>query len=427
MLHRHEPVTEEEMEWESPRYSVCETIRQAYHLITKTDDGLIHYDNDLVEAKLKLREATAMAKAMSEKLAQKKPNWFWNFWDKNPEAVSKRPELRRPIDVLLIAFDDYANTGYRFWLCAKELGLNSLMVKGIRHNFDYPDQAPLHPSCRHQPHSREPFLYMTPGLESLIESSNVIHLLASHFPYCAAKWDQHPVIIQHGGTAYRQATEKHNEFFNKFVDKTIIQCPDLLGHGAKDEVLIYYPVDTNFIRPDFAKKDPSKLVVGHFPSNIIADVKGTNTIMMAVDELLNAGYPIKWLGPDGIKQWQVWPWEKQLERIKTCDVIVETCAPKQGDKSYGEWGNAALEAAASGCVIVTNCVHQDIYEREYGHLGIHVANDPETLKKELVRLTKLSDDELLGEKKACCEWAETNHSIPATAERLWNRVYSRYF
>ena len=418
-LHRHEPVPEEEMRYSSPRHSICETLREAYHFL----EGTQHED-----VRLKLREATAMAKAMSEKLSEKKPNWYWNFWSKKQENMNKMsPSLRRPIDVLLVAYDDYANTGYRFWQCAKELGLNSLMVKGIYHNFDYPHQAPLHPSLRHPPYMKNPYCVMAPGLESLIESSNVIHLLASHYPMCAAKWQTHPVIIQHGGTAYRQAPEENNAFFNKLVDRTVVQCPDLFGHGAKNEVLIYYPVDTGVIRPDFTKKHPDKLVVGHFPSNVAADVKGTNTIMQAIDELLNAGYPIKYVGPDGINQWQVWPWEKHLERIKKCDVIVETCNPTQGDKAYGEWGNAALEAAASGCVIVTNCVHQDIYEREYGNLGIHVANDPEALKQELVRLCGLSSDRLLVEKKACCEWAETNHSIPATAERLWNKVYSRYF
>lgn len=416
MLHRHDPVSETEMTYQSPRYSVCEAIREAYLLI------------DHKEARVKLREATAMAKAMSQKLSEKKPNWYWNFWDRNPNNwESMHIGLQRPIDVLLIAFDDYANTGYRFWLCAKSLGLNALMVKGIRHNFDYPFQAPLHPSLRHQPYMKEPFAVMAPGLESLIESANVIHLLASHYPMCAARWEEHPVIIQHGGTAYRQAPEKNNAFFNKLVEQTIVQCPDLLGHGAKEEVLIYYPVDTDYIRPDFTKKHKDKLVVGHFPSNTMADVKGTNTIMQAIDELLLDGYPIKYNGPDGINVWKVFPWVEHLKRIKSCDVIVETCNPMQGDRAYGEWGNAALEAAASGCVIVTNAIHQEIYEREYGELGIHVANNPEALKRELVRLTELSDSELLAEKEACCEWATTNHSIPATAERLWDKVYSRYF
>ena len=414
-LRKHTPVSEKEMLTVSPRNSICETIRQAYH---KIDDP---------DARLDLRMAVSMAKAMSRKMSGEKKNWFWNYWDDNPEFFKRTGKSRPPIDVLFITHDDYSNTGYRFWQCARELGLNSVMVKGVRHPYDYPHQAPLHPSLRHRPHQNKPNAYMAPGIESLIDSANVIHLLASQFPYCTARWDKHPVIIQHGGSAYRQYPEENNEFFNPFVDKTIIQCPDLLGHGAKNESLIYYPVDTNYIQPDFAKKGTDKIVVGHFPSNISSDVKGTNTIMRAIDELVIDGYPIKYIGPTGNKPWEVWPWKKHLERLKQCDVIVETCNPKQGKKAYGEWGNAALEAAASGCVIVTNCIHQDIYEKEYGELGIHVANDPETLKDELVRLTGLSDSALMEEKKACHKWAETNHSIPATAERLWEKVYSRYF
>ena len=42
-----------------------------------------------------------------------------------------------PIDVLLIAKNDWANTGARFWRCLLSLGLNAVMVKGEKHPFQY--------------------------------------------------------------------------------------------------------------------------------------------------------------------------------------------------------------------------------------------------------------------------------------------------
>ena len=63
MLHKHEPISESEMNAASPRNSICETLRGIYH---STEDP---------DIRLKCREAVSMAKAMSAKLEEKKPNW----------------------------------------------------------------------------------------------------------------------------------------------------------------------------------------------------------------------------------------------------------------------------------------------------------------------------------------------------------------
>lgn len=412
-LRDHKPVPESEMEVVSCRQSICEMIRQIYHMV---DDE---------EVKLKLRIASSMGKSMSRKLSEYKKNWYWNEWALNPAGFrSYHKRFLKPINVLMIAYDDFANTMYRFWLCAKKLGLNAIAVKGVSHPFKYPYQAPLHPSLMNQPISSAPLTVLSPGLEYLIKSANVIHLFASTYPLCAAKWKNHPVVIQHGGTYYRQHPKECNGLFNQLAHKTVIQCPDLLGLGAKNESLIYYPVDTTFIQPDFSKKG-EKLVVGHFPSN--PKVKGSEKILEVVNQLIEKGYDIEFHGPGGKDKWPLISWAKNLERFIKCDVIVETLSPHQNGKPFGEWGNTALEAAASGCIIISNCTHQDIYQKEYGSLGIHVANDKDALKAELVRLSMLNDDELLKEKKACRKWAEEKHSIPATAERLWDKVYSDFF
>jgi hypothetical protein len=323
-------------------------------------------------------------------------------------------------DVLFLTYDDNANTGYRFWQCARSLGLNVAMFKGKTHDFGYPNQAPLHPSLMHEPLCVFPTTIMAPGIESLINSSKVIHLIASTYPMAAVDWKKKKVIVQHGGSVYRQNPKASNDFFNRFVDKTVIQCPDLLGLGAKDETLIYYPIDTDLIKPDFKKKG-DKLVVGHFPSN--QDVKGTDAICQVVADLgEKIEYRGVWPGENKLKSWPA-----NLNRMKECDVIIESLSPEQDGKVFGEFGNTALEACALGCVCVSNCLKQDVYRREYGDLGIHVANCSESLKEEILRLSRLDDEHLLMEKRDCYKWVSEKHSIPATAKRLWDKVYSRYF
>ena len=74
MIHKHEPVTEEAMNWISPKRTICQLIREIYH---KSSDP---------EVRLLCREATAMAKAMTAKLIEDKGEDFLKtFWDENPD------------------------------------------------------------------------------------------------------------------------------------------------------------------------------------------------------------------------------------------------------------------------------------------------------------------------------------------------------
>jgi glycosyltransferase involved in cell wall biosynthesis len=82
--HKHEPVSEQEMDWISPLNTICETIRGIYSL------------TDNPEARLKCREATAMAKAMSRKLTQYKAGWREGFFDPNPNFAGMFLQERKP-------------------------------------------------------------------------------------------------------------------------------------------------------------------------------------------------------------------------------------------------------------------------------------------------------------------------------------------
>lgn len=338
----------------------------------------------------------------------------------------QRATGHKPIDVLMIAKNDWANTGYRFWRCLLSLGLNVLMVKGESHTFQYPVQAPIHPSLTSVPIALHPVLVMAPGLESLLDSAHVIHTIGSTWPLVPFDWENVNLVNQHGGTTYRLDPDSCNAAMDPQAKATIIQCPDLLELGASNEHLIYYPVDTDLIQPQYERKDSKRLVIGHFPSD--PRVKGTNTIFGAIKKINRKHRDFIYEGPQnerGIKHWM--PWEKNIARMRNCDVIIETLATTNFKKKFGEWGNTALEAAASGCIVISNCLSEDVYKREYGGLGIRVANDPEALEAHLEEIIGLSDLELHQEKASCRAWAEQFHSMGATAERIWQKIYKEFF
>jgi hypothetical protein len=338
----------------------------------------------------------------------------------------------KPIDVLLLAKNDWANTGYRFWRCLLSLGLNAVMFKGNGHAFGYPNQAPIHPSLTGLPIDLYPVTVMTPYLESLLAQARVVHFIASTFIVCPT-WQWGPdtkVVVQHGGSTYRLAPERSNAVFNPLADATIIQCPDLLGLGAKNEHLVYYPVDVDKIRPDFEPKFPGKLIVGHFPSD--PTVKGTAQILEVIRRLEADPKTREKFGYQGVRNvegTQHWVgWEENLDRMAACDVIIETINPEIAGKKFGEWGNTTLEASALGKIVVTNTHAADVYAREYGTFVPRIANDAAQLEITLRELILHTDERRIDNlKRLHRQWVETNHSMEATAKRLWDKVYRHFF
>jgi len=328
------------------------------------------------------------------------------------------------LDVLCLTKYDWANSVFRYVKCLKSLGLKVIFFKGESHHFSYPEQGMIHPAIGNAPpHTclgQHPLIVKVPELKKLAEKAKVIHYFASNFIDTGADLSGKKVIGQHGGSMYRQDPDAVNAFFNPIVDATIIQCPDLLGLGAKNEHLVYYPVDTDYIIPDFRRKN-KKLLIGHFPS--YTESKGTNTILKVIRGLNGKVKDrFEYVGIE-TPMAQNLSWLEHLKRVNDCDILIETCNPIFMGKQFGAFGNAALEAAALGKIVVTNDLYQNIYKKEYGDCELVIANNGNELKNVLTKLLSLSDDEILEKKRKTREWAERNHSIPVTAKRLFDKIY----
>lgn len=338
-------------------------------------------------------------------------------------------QSKRKKKILMLTAHDWANTGYRFSKCLEMLGFDVTAYKGANHVFQYPKQMELHPSLnniRTFTYNGIPLWYVEArDLARKTRKADIIHFIASTFVDVGIPFKNKKVVVQHGGHTYR-ANPALADFFNKITDATIIQCPDLLGLGSNNEHLIYYPVQLDVLKPEYKPKE-GFLRIGHFPSN--PKTKGTEKILKVIEELSGNHLLRSKFGYVGIrvldKSVRI-PWEQHINRVRECDVLIETCNPESDGKTYGEWGNAAIEAAALGKIVVTNSLAQDIYAREYGECALHIANTPEELQKQLEIIIKMSDQEILKEKKKTYQWVKKNHSMEATAKRLWDKIYSKF-
>jgi len=327
----------------------------------------------------------------------------------------------KDIDVLALTYNDWCNTLYRYCKCLEYKNFNVVAYKAVPHDFAYPKQIPVHPALdRRQPIDWYPIVVVSPELKYLIERANIIWFHAASYIETGADITNKKVVVSYSGGTYRRGTELCNSFFNPIIKASIIQYPAMLGWGAKNAQLIYYAVDTDFIQPDYNQKD-KKITIGHFPSD--PRNKGTERIFGVIAELLKE-YKDKFQFVATKKNVD---WLTQLKFMCQCDVVIESIqyfiSREDTDQPHGEWANTALEAAASGCIVISNTHHRDIYEKEYGDLEIVVANDEKQLKEKLIEVIEMSYSDRLEKKMATRKWAEKYHSIPATAERLYEKVF----
>jgi len=322
-------------------------------------------------------------------------------------------------DVLMLMKDDNSNTGWRFFKCLQYLGLDVIALKGDMHPFYYPEQVPVHPVLAKLPNNH--LMMEAFELGWLAKKAKVLHFIASKLIHPGVNLVEKKIVMQHGGGAYRANHDNINPHYNQVVDTTIIQMPDLLGHGANNEQWIYYPVDTEYLEPDFARHG-KKLKIGHFPSLPLH--KGTGKIIEIMKGLEDKyGDRFEYVGVKDTSRSGLVMWNEGLNRVRECDIIIEAMEMKAQGQTYGEWGNTAIEAAALGKIVITHSLKKDLYKKEFGSCALNIANDPDTLKETLINILSLSDNEIFEMKRNTRAWVEEKHSIPVTAKRLWEKVY----
>lgn len=328
-------------------------------------------------------------------------------------------------NLMLITNNDWSNTAYRFTKSLKEVNCRMSMIKLNKHIFNYKYQG-ITLNLKNNIISNYPNIYNIEDSENffinLVDNFENIWFHASQIPYINQKKIIDYLLnknyfVSHGGSSYRNNMSIVSKYFNKICKRTLIQCPDLLKGKSNSESLIYYPVDVNFIIPDFSFKNNNNLVVAHYPSS--EATKGSDIIIPILKKfedkiIINCTTLIG-------KNKSRTDWENNLKRYKECDVYVETIKPILHNKDYGEWGNTCLEAAASGCIVLTNCTHLDLYIKNYKNIPpILICNNALELEKNIELLIKMSREEILELKKRFRKWCEEYHNFKITGEKIKN-------
>lgn len=227
------------------------------------------------------------------------------------------------------------------------------------------------------------------------------------------------VYVFHGGSKYRLDPEQTNKLFNPIVDGTIIQTPDLLNLGAKNEVWIPPPMDIDALpSPEYTRKNKTKLIVGHFFYRPERKAKGSIAIKETIDKL-----------PKKIKnKFKFWfpeeevSWKDNIERIEKCDILIDAIQLTSRGRRYGAWGMQALEAACMGKIVLSHS-YDKYYKEVFGRCGILPINSIPQLRKTLISLSEMNSTKIMKLKKDTRRWAEKYHSFNYVGNRIKKEVF----
>jgi hypothetical protein len=164
----------------------------------------------------------------------------------------------------------------------------------------------------------------------------------------------------------------------------------------------------------------NKLIFSHYPST--KNVKGSDKIFKILnkfkDKIIIKSCSINMREKDNKD------WLENIGRYKECDVYIETLMPKLNGLDFGEWGNTCLEAASSGCIVITNCTHLELYKKNYKNdPPILISNSMIDIEKNINYLLKLNKNDIINLKKKHRKWVDTYHNLKYTGKLLKEYIF----
>ena len=307
-------------------------------------------------------------------------------------------------DVVFLSHGDWANIGSHLAEALRRVGINARSWAGWHLKMNMPIQSSIYN-----------------GWEQVypdVESAKVVWLMHGYIfkhRHIPIRKDQ-LVCAYHGGPPLMRMDSGgvHQDFFGRYRRRDLhpvhfIQMPRLYDqcYFLERRHLLSPPVDLDRLQPIYYNGS-KRITLGHFPRNT-----GTGLLTKGHEDVLSVFKSVKRRLPFQLVDTEFINWLSHIERIKKCDVWIEKLS-----KICPEWGVSALEAAALGKAVVTQFVHRDTYEKEYGPRPIIAANTKEELRKALMELSVANPEELRDIQRKTRAWVEKYHSFEVVGKRL---------
>lgn len=289
--------------------------------------------------------------------------------------------------ILNVCRHDWANFSYDNHLAMQSVGIDSVCVKLKRHEYEYKNQAQT---------------ISEPTLKELVKEADIVQVFHSDkwmHQYLKGK----KVIVYHAGSTYRM----HHAYYNHLwrdADLHVVCLGEFWKLAPKNKRYLVGAMEM----PASYSNCHLPLEIAHYPSN--ADVKGTNHIINMLSSISSDKYYFK-CDTNEVD------YKEQIDRLKACDIYIEMFKMELGQNVYGSFGITALEAAAMGKIVVTNNLHHELYQYEYGDCALQIVNTEQDFKDKINQLINLSTHELRELQHNTKQWA-LKHSYTATGDRI---------
>lgn len=297
--------------------------------------------------------------------------------------------------MLNVCVDDWANFSHNI--------ANSLRSVGV-----YCDDVKLNPHINN--YSSQSKVITRQHLSEIVNDYDVINCIHNNFRLFAGYYAHSQSKIHnvfYTGSDYRNNHIHLTDYFNHFVNKSVICLGEFANHGAKN---MSYFIGGTELTPHFRKlKYP--LVVGHYPSN--SEVKGSERICRVMREFKSEKIVFDF------DETQL-SHDEHIKRLDRCDIYIELFNENLNGKKYGSWGLTAMEAASLGKVVMTMNLSDDVYQKYYGDHKLNLFTDDKSFKDTLNKIISMSLTEIEAMQYNTYNWVNQKHSLMASGYHLKN-------
>ena len=300
--------------------------------------------------------------------------------------------------ILILTERDYANFAYDFVCSLKSIGIDCRGLKLEAHRFVYNKQLEIV--------DVNSMISIAMGYDIVI----CVHGRMSFFSSYYNKLKHKIHYVYYTGSLFRNNPEKHMEFFNKHVERSIVALPEFWKYDLKNKIYMVGSVDIDKYK--FIDNTNDLLEIAHYPSDPI--IKGTSSIVKMMSNI-RGDYSF-------ICNTKQENNEIHIKRLQHCDVYIELFNTHIGDKEYGSWGITALEAASLGKIVITMCTNNNVYLDHYDNTGLIICNTEKDFISRVSDFVKMDKKEIDDLKIKTRQWVIDNHAYKTTGRYFIEKI-----